>query len=90
MIENWWDEVDRTILECLRDGGPMTPAELGRRAGMSEGEATAFLATLIREGRVRLQLVEVNGPRTNPWRARSEESGRRVHVASGAVEGQRS
>jgi DNA-binding Lrp family transcriptional regulator len=64
MIENWWDEVDRAILECLRDGGPMTPAELARRAGMSEGEATAFLATLIREGRVRMQLVEVDGPRT--------------------------
>ncbi len=65
MIDNWWDEVDRAILECLRKGGPMSPAELARRAGMSEGEATAFLATLIREGKVRMQLVEAEGPRAN-------------------------
>jgi len=64
MIENWWNEMDKTILECLRDGGPMSPAELGRRVGMSEGEATTFLATLIREGRVRMHLVEAGGPLT--------------------------
>ena len=64
MIENWWNEMDRAILECLRDGGPMSPAELGRRVGMSEGEATTFLSTLIREGRVRMHLVEAGGPLT--------------------------
>jgi len=81
MIENWWNEMDRAILECLRDGGPMSPAELGRRIGMSEGEATTFLATLIREGRVRMQLVEAGGPLTGDREARVDESVRRVHAA---------
>ena len=81
MIENWWNEMDRAILECLRDGGPMSPAELGRRTGMSEGEATTFLATLIREGRVRMQLVEAGGPLTGDREARVDESVQRVHAA---------
>jgi DNA-binding Lrp family transcriptional regulator len=59
MIENMWNEVDGTIIDCLRKGGPMSPAELGRRTGMSEGEATALLTMLIREGRVRVHLVDV-------------------------------
>jgi hypothetical protein len=57
MIENWCIEVDTTLLDCLRTGGPMSPAEIGRRTGMSEGEVTAFLTVLIGEGRVRLRLV---------------------------------
>ncbi len=81
MIENWWNEMDSAILECLRDGGPMSPAELGRRVGMSEGEATTFLATLIREGRVRMQLVEASGPLTGHREARVDESVQRVHAA---------
>lgn len=67
MIENWWNEVDKTILECLRRAGPLSPAELGRRLGMSEREATAFLSTLIREGKVRMPLVELDEA---AWRSR--------------------
>ncbi len=59
MIENFWTELDNTILECLRNGGPMSPAEVGRRTGISEGEATAFLTVLIGEGTVRLHLVGI-------------------------------
>ncbi len=57
MIEKWWTEVDTAILECLRNGGPMSPAEIGGRTGMSEREASVLLAMLIGEGRVRLHLV---------------------------------
>ena len=59
----------------------MSPAELGRRVGMSEGEATTFLATLIREGRVRMHLVEAGGPLTGDREARVDESIQRVHAA---------
>ena len=59
----------------------MSPAELGRRVGMSEGEATTFLATLIREGRVRMQLVEAGGPLTGDREPRVDESVQRVHAA---------
>jgi hypothetical protein len=37
----------------------MTPAEVARRVGLPEGEATAFLAMLVREGRVRMCVVEL-------------------------------
>jgi hypothetical protein len=57
VVIDWWDEVDRLFLEHLVANGPMTPAELAKAAGVSEGEATAFLAMLAREGRIRICLV---------------------------------
>lgn len=59
-MENWWTETDNAILECLRHGAAMSPAELGLRIGISEGEAIAFLCMLAREGKVRIRLVESN------------------------------
>ena len=56
---DWWKETDTAILECLRRHGAMSPAALGRHLGMSEGEATAFLAMLVREGKVSIRLVEL-------------------------------
>jgi hypothetical protein len=49
----WW-AVDHEILECLAGQGAMTPAEISRRLGLSEGEATSLLAMLAREGKVRI------------------------------------
>lgn len=51
---NGWWEVDREILACLAGQGAMTPAEISRQLGLSEGEATSLLAMLAREGRVRI------------------------------------
>jgi DNA-binding Lrp family transcriptional regulator len=62
MIEHCWNEVDRTILDCLRSEGPMSPGELGRRIGMSESETTSFLALLIHQGTVKIELVQADGP----------------------------
>jgi predicted ArsR family transcriptional regulator len=56
---DWWRETDTAILECLRRHGAMSPAALGRHLGMSEGEATAFLAMLVREGNVSIRLLEL-------------------------------
>ena len=53
-----WAQIDAEILDCLMANGPMTPRELARGAGLSEGEATALLAMLAREGRIRIRLVE--------------------------------
>jgi DNA-binding Lrp family transcriptional regulator len=56
-MDDWWAEIDGAILEALAGHGPMTPADVAKHAGISEGEATAFLAMLAREGRVRMCLV---------------------------------
>jgi DNA-binding Lrp family transcriptional regulator len=57
---DWWQETDTAILECLQNHGAMSPAALGRHLGISEGEATAFLAMLVREGKISIRLVELN------------------------------
>lgn len=62
MIEHCWYEVDRAILDCLRSEGAMSPGELGRRIGMAESETMAFLALLIHQGSVRIELVQADGP----------------------------
>lgn len=56
-MDDWWAETDGAILEALARYGAMTPADVARHAGISEGEATAFLATRAREGRVRMCVV---------------------------------
>jgi DNA-binding Lrp family transcriptional regulator len=60
-MDNWWAETDEAILEALASAGTMTPAEVARRAGISEGEATAFLAMLVREGKVTMCAVALRG-----------------------------
>ena len=57
--EDWWGATDGEILECLRERGAMTLSELCEELGFSEGAATAFLAMLAREGRVRICQVEL-------------------------------
>jgi DNA-binding Lrp family transcriptional regulator len=57
--ENWWDAIDREILDRLREHGSATVSELSQELGLSEGAATAFLAMLAREGRVRILQVEL-------------------------------
>lgn len=57
--ENWWEDIDGEILDCLREHGSATVTELSEELGLSEGAATAFLAMLAREGRVRIVRVEL-------------------------------
>ena len=57
--ENWWGDIDGEILDCLRQHGSATVNELSEELGLSEGAATAFLAMLAREGRVRIVQVEL-------------------------------
>jgi hypothetical protein len=60
MTIDWWSETDGSILACLREVGAVSPAEIGRRLGISEGEATTFVCTLVAQGKVRIGLVELN------------------------------
>jgi DNA-binding Lrp family transcriptional regulator len=57
--ENWWGAIDGEILDRLREHGSASVNELSRELGLSEGAATAFLAMLAREGRVRILQVEL-------------------------------
>lgn len=57
--ENWWDDIDGEILDCLKERGSATVSELSEELDLSEGAATAFLAMLAREGRIRIVQVEL-------------------------------
>jgi hypothetical protein len=57
--ENWWTVVDGQILDCLRAHGAMKVRTLCDELHLSEGEASAFLAMLTREGRVKIREVEL-------------------------------
>lgn len=57
-MDDWWDEIDREVLGTLKHG-PATPAEIGRRLGMSEQAAASLLSSLVSQNRVRIRLVEL-------------------------------
>ncbi len=58
-MSNWWSKTDRAILACLRDSGPLSLQDLSHRVGLTEAEVTVFVGMLVREGRVRIGLVEL-------------------------------
>jgi DNA-binding CsgD family transcriptional regulator len=55
---DWWADLNQEVLDCLASAGRSTPAEIGRRLGMSESGATSLISMLAREGKVRIALVE--------------------------------
>ena len=66
---DWWSETEHAIVECLEHNGPMSPEDLARRVGISEGEATAFLCMLAREKKVLIRLVGLkDAPAGRPTR----------------------
>ena len=67
----WWGEIDGEILHCLSGHGTMTLGDVCGALGISEGEATSFLAMLAREGKVRICQVEL---------AAGPENGRQVEL----------
>jgi hypothetical protein len=54
---DWWSETEHAIVKCLGSDGPMSPEDLARRVGISEGETTAFLCMLAREKKIMIRLV---------------------------------
>ncbi len=53
MIPDLWTEIDDAVLKCLAIG-EATPAEIGRRLGISEAAVVSVVAMLAAEGRVRV------------------------------------
>ena len=56
---DWWSDTEQTIVECLGSAGPMSPEDLARRVGISQGETRAFLCMLAREEKIVIHLVGV-------------------------------
>jgi hypothetical protein len=61
VVDDFWADLNRDILDCLARG-PVSPGEIGRRLGISEGAAASCLSLLASEGRVRICLVEKAPP----------------------------
>ena len=57
-MDEWWSEIDDAVFACLRETGATSPAEVGRRLGMSEQAAVSILGMLAQQGRVRISRVE--------------------------------
>ena len=53
MIPHLWAEIDDAVLKCLAIG-EATPADIGRRLGISEAAVVSVVAMLAAEGRVRV------------------------------------
>jgi len=53
MIPDLWTEIDDAVLKCLAIG-EATPADIGRRLGISEAAVVSVVAILAAEGRVRV------------------------------------
>ena len=60
MTDRWWDELDDEILAILGSSGPMDPADLAMKLGMSRDAVCSCLALLSTSGRIRIRLVEAN------------------------------
>jgi DNA-binding Lrp family transcriptional regulator len=59
-MEHQWSEIDGEILSILERKGESSPEAIARELGVSVGEATAFICMLAREGRLRIQLVDLD------------------------------
>src|SRR5262245_45728347 len=58
-MTDWWTALESEILNCLEHVGTVTPAEIGRRLGIPEAAATSLLSVMVRDGKVRIRLVEL-------------------------------
>jgi DNA-binding Lrp family transcriptional regulator len=57
-VSDWWSEIDDEVLALLQDGRPASPADLGRRLGLSEAAVSSLLWGLASEGKIRIRQVE--------------------------------
>ena len=60
MLDNFWAETDNAILQCLRERGAMSPADLAHHLGISPGESAALVCMLATQGKVKVRLVELD------------------------------
>jgi DNA-binding Lrp family transcriptional regulator len=63
---DFWSDLDADVLRCLAEQpGEMTPADLGRRLGMSESAVCSILAMLAETGKIRICSVELEASGSN-------------------------
>ena len=58
-MDGWWEEIDGQIEKALVRTGAMTPGDLAREIGLSEGATVSLLSRLAAEGKIRISRVEV-------------------------------
>ena len=58
-MTDWWTALESEILNCLEHVGTVTPAEIGRRLGIPEAATASLLSVVVRDGKVRIRLVEL-------------------------------
>ena len=56
---DFWSELDADVPRCLDERpGEVTPAQIGRRLGMSEHAVCSIIGMLAEAGKVRISSVE--------------------------------
>jgi predicted ArsR family transcriptional regulator len=56
-MDDWWAELEREILACLKSHRAIPCADVARALGVSEDAATSLLTMLANEHKVRLQVA---------------------------------
>ena len=56
--DDWWGDLDASVLSYLSQRGGASPDEIGRAVGLSSGSAASVVAMLVNEGKVRITRVE--------------------------------
>ena len=56
--DEWWGELDASVLGYLSRRGGASPDEIGRAVGLSPAAAASVVAMLVSEGKVRITRVE--------------------------------
>lgn len=62
-MDGWWDELDEEIVAILAANGPMNPADVARKLGMSTEAVCSCIGMLVTDGKVRIRSVEAATPR---------------------------
>jgi len=52
LFEDWFEELEEEIVSLLSEYGPLDPAELAEKTGLSLRGATFLLSKLKREGKI--------------------------------------
>jgi Winged helix-turn-helix DNA-binding len=52
LFEDWLDELENEVVLLAQEQGPLSPADLARKLGLSERRATFLISKLSREGKI--------------------------------------
>lgn len=52
LFEDWLDELENEVVLLAKEQGPVSPADLARKLGLSERGATFLLSKLSGEGKI--------------------------------------